>query len=98
VLAGAAARALWGGDVTAAVRPEKVRLVDGDPQRGEIRAGGVVREVVYAGAETRVVVEADAGVVLTALLLNSAVDGRLPQRFDRVTLGWPSEAVHKLET
>jgi putative spermidine/putrescine transport system ATP-binding protein len=98
VLSGAAARTLLGGDVTAAVRPEKVRLVDGDPQRGEICAGGVVREVVYAGAETRVVVDADAGVVLTALLLNSAVDGHVPHRFDRVTLGWPSEAVHKLET
>jgi putative spermidine/putrescine transport system ATP-binding protein len=98
LLSGAAAGALLGSEVTAAVRPEKVRLVGGDPRPGEVCADGVVREVVYAGAETRVVVEADAGVVLTALLLNSAVDGRLPQRSDRVTLGWPSAAVHKLET
>jgi putative spermidine/putrescine transport system ATP-binding protein len=95
VLTGAAARALLGIE---SVRPEKIRLLDGDRQPGEIVADGVVREVVYAGADTRVVVDADAGVVLTALLLNSAVDGRLPNRADRVTLTWPRAAVHPLET
>src|SRR5689334_16933100 len=69
VLSGAAARTLLGSDRTASVRPERIRLVDGATGPEEIRAEGVVREVVYAGAETRLVVDADAGVVLTALLL-----------------------------
>jgi putative spermidine/putrescine transport system ATP-binding protein len=97
VLSGAAARALLGEELTASVRPEKVRLVHGDGRPGEVCADGVVQEVVYAGAETRVVVAADVGVVLSALLLNSAVAGRLPERSERVTVGWPRSAVHELE-
>jgi putative spermidine/putrescine transport system ATP-binding protein len=97
VLSGAAARTVFGRGLTASVRPEKVRLVEDAPRPGEICATGVVREVVYAGPATRLIVDAEAGVVLTALLLNSAVSGQLPERGATVTLGWPSAAVHELE-
>jgi putative spermidine/putrescine transport system ATP-binding protein len=98
LLTGAAARTLLGHERAAAVRPEKVRLARGDARPGEICADGVVQEIVYAGAQTRVVVSADAGAVLTALLLNSGVEVRLPERFERVTLAWPRSAVHELES
>jgi putative spermidine/putrescine transport system ATP-binding protein len=98
VLSGDAARRVLGRDVTAAVRPEKIRVVQDAPHAGEICATGIVREVVYAGAESRILVETEDGLVLTALVLNSAVHGALPERGATVTLGWPAAAVHKLET
>ncbi|MFG2045313.1 ABC transporter ATP-binding protein [Dactylosporangium sp. NPDC048998] len=50
------------------LRPEKVR-VDGD---GDCAAPGVVAEVVYAGAVTRLVVDLDAGPRMVVLLTSSA--------------------------
>ncbi len=61
VLEGDAARTLLGRTGTFAVRPEKVRLADGDGDGDEVRAEGSVAEVVYAGPVTRFVVDLDAG-------------------------------------
>ncbi len=55
-------------------------------------APGVVREVVYAGATTRVVVALDAGGELVALLAADGGDVSL-DRGDRVDLAWrPADA------
>ena len=55
----------------------------------------LVREVVYAGAETRVVTEAH-GTTLTALVLNVAADRSPVSRGDRVTLAWSPHATTAL--
>ena len=93
VLAGDAARALFGDERAVSVRPEKVRVLPAGeaPDAGDVRVEAVVREVVYAGAETRVVAEAH-GATLTALVLNVAA-GRAPiARGDRVILAWSPSA------
>jgi putative spermidine/putrescine transport system ATP-binding protein len=95
LISGEAARALLGTDTTVAVRPEKISVTTGAAD-GEIRAGGVVREVVYAGSQTRVVVDTDAGITMTALLLNVAVGRSEVQRGSRVTLSWPRDACRQL--
>ena len=97
VLAGEAARAIFGDDRAVSVRPEKVRvLAPGDAAVAEdVRVEAVVREVVYAGAETRVVAEAH-GATLTALVLNVAADRSPVSRGDRVTLAWSPHATTAL--
>ena len=97
VLAGEAARAIFGDDRAVSVRPEKVRvLAPGDaPVAEDVRVEAVVREVVYAGAETRVVAEAH-GATLTALVLNVAADRPPVARGDRVTLAWSPHATTAL--
>ena len=77
-----------------AIRPEKIRIEPvGTPAAAdEVAVDGVVAERVYAGAETRVVVDVPGGTRLTALLLNtSSVTGDV-QRGDRVTLRWQRSA------
>jgi putative spermidine/putrescine transport system ATP-binding protein len=97
VFDGAAALAILGAARTASVRPEKVRVsAPGQPADG-VRVDGVVREVVYAGSETRVVVAADAGVTLTALVLNSVGPQVNIARDARVTLSWSPEATRFLD-
>ena len=90
VIDGAPARALVGHDGPVAVRPEKLRLLD-EPGRlgqGEARIDGVVRETVYAGAQTRVIVDADGGFTITAVLLNSSVAPEQLQRGSRVAVAF----------
>jgi putative spermidine/putrescine transport system ATP-binding protein len=97
VLAGEVARAVFGDERVVSVRPEKVRVLRGDeaPAAGDVRVEAVVREVVYAGAETRIVTEAH-GTTLTALVLN-VTPGTYPVgRGDRVTLAWSREATTQL--
>ena len=72
LLTAAAARAVIGTDGTFSVRPEKIRvLAPGGPVGGdEIAADGVVREAIYAGPVTRLVVALDAGGEIIALQQN----------------------------
>ena len=97
VLSGELARAAFGDDRTVSVRPEKVRvLAAGEaPAAEDVRVDAVVREVVYAGAETRVVTEAH-GTTLTALVLNVAAGAHAVGRGDRVTLTWSPDATTQL--
>jgi putative spermidine/putrescine transport system ATP-binding protein len=97
VLAGEAARAVFGDERAVSVRPEKVRVLSGDqaPAAEDVRVEAVVREVVYAGAETRVVAEAH-GTTLTALVLNDTAGAHPARRGDRVTLAWSREATTQL--
>jgi hypothetical protein len=62
---------------------------------GDGSVTGVVREVIYAGSESRVVVAA-AGATLTALQLNAGGAGALA-RGDTVVLSWHPEAVRVLD-
>ncbi|WP_432871667.1 ABC transporter ATP-binding protein [Microbispora rosea] len=72
LISGEAARAVLGREGTFSVRPEKLRVVLGEEPSGpdEHEAAGVIREVVYAGAATRFVVDLDAGGRLIALQQN----------------------------
>jgi putative spermidine/putrescine transport system ATP-binding protein len=80
------------------IRPEKVRVLAPGETAGadDVRVDAVVSEVVYAGAETRVVAEAH-GATLTALVLNVAAGPSPVARGDRVTLAWSSAASTTLQ-
>src|SRR5215470_3882673 len=72
LLGGAAARAVIGSDGVYSIRPEKIRVTETTTPAGmsETAADGTVREVVYAGPTTRLVVTLDAGGDLVALQQN----------------------------
>ena len=86
------AAGLSGQQATFSVRPEKIRLVASDHQAAvdEVLAGGVVHEVAYAGAASRIVVTLDAGPKVTVLRQNGAAqDGAAdPAPGDPVRLAW----------
>jgi putative spermidine/putrescine transport system ATP-binding protein len=68
LLQGDPAMALLGDPAPVSVRPEKVRVGAPGTVAGDIRAEGVVTEVVYAGASTRVLVRLDAGAAARAVI------------------------------
>jgi putative spermidine/putrescine transport system ATP-binding protein len=85
------------------VRPERIRVLsgqagaDGGTPAGAVVARGTVREVVYAGATTRLVVVLDAGGELVALASSSDADAtQLPARGDRVRLVWRPQDAYRL--
>jgi putative spermidine/putrescine transport system ATP-binding protein len=100
VISGEPARRLFGSDEPVSVRPEKVRVhAQGDaPERrdGQLRVEGVVQEVVYAGAATRVVVDVDAQFTMAALLLNVEAGAAGFSRGQTVILAWDGAAVRHL--
>jgi putative spermidine/putrescine transport system ATP-binding protein len=99
LITGEAARAVLGRPGTAAIRPEKIRLLapGNVDQPDDVRIEGVVREIVYAGAETRVVVDAAHELTLSAMLLNVSTTMPDLHRGDPVTLCWPRAAVRLIE-
>jgi len=90
VLDGEAARTLAGAP-SAMLRPERIGLGD---ERGA-RASGVVTEVQYFGAFTRVRVEC-LGNVPIQVDLPAHGDARAPEPGQRVHLHWDDRAVHAL--
>ncbi len=70
-----------------AIRPEKITMLDETRGEGEV---GTVREVVYAGAVTRYVVELDSGGALTVLRQNveRPSGDTLVEAGRRVRLAW----------
>jgi putative spermidine/putrescine transport system ATP-binding protein len=103
LLAPSVSRSLLGVEALHTVRPERITLVPEGPggapagivPDGAVAAAGVVREVVYAGATTRVVVDLDAGGELVALwspVLAGGTSGSEPDgdvlRGQRVRLVW----------
>ena len=78
------------------VRPEKVRMIEGDGDEGE---PGRIRDVVYLGAVTRYVVQLDAGGELVALRQNLETSSAeaLEQRGQRVRLTWLPEHTFEID-
>ncbi|HEX6755195.1 MAG TPA: ABC transporter ATP-binding protein [Mycobacteriales bacterium] len=72
LLTGAVAHSLLGAEGTYVLRPEKVRLAAAGEPIGadEVTAGGELAEVIYAGAETRLYVDLDAGARMVAAFPN----------------------------
>jgi putative spermidine/putrescine transport system ATP-binding protein len=99
VIGGDAAQALTGTASTVAIRPEKIRILrPGDAvEANEVSVDGTVRELVYAGPETRVVVDSSGGLTLTALQLNVGLDGSRLERGRTVTLAWPRNAARPID-
>jgi putative spermidine/putrescine transport system ATP-binding protein len=100
LLEGRAARALVGHDGTYSIRPEKILVeapgwTDGEAASGPGRARGTVRELVYLGAATHVVVDLEVGARLTALVQNThgSLDQLPGRRGERVLLSWRPEHV-----
>ena len=84
-----------GGAGVATVRPERIRLLDpgDDPGPDEDHADGTVRDAVYLGSGTRVLVDLGSGRDLVALLVQPD-PARVPRRGAAVRAAWPRSAVH----
>ncbi|WP_034608671.1 ABC transporter ATP-binding protein [Cellulomonas sp. URHD0024] len=99
LLQGGVAAQVLGRDGTWSVRPEKIRIVaaGAQPGPGEHCAPGTVREVVYVGSATRLLVDLDAGTTLVALQQNERSTSMEVQemRGARVQLVWSRE--HEFE-
>ncbi len=99
LLDGAAATTLLGAASPVTFRPEKAvvrRSADAasTTDDGHLRADGVVTEVVYAGATTRVLVHLDVGPDVSALVQNTGTTTESPQRGDRVQVEVSKEQIY----
>ncbi len=92
LLTGDVARRIVGREGTFTVRPEKIRLADPAETAGpdDTSALGRIRQVVYVGAETRYIVQLDAGaeLVVTQQNLRTTSSEALAQRDRPVQLIW----------
>ena len=95
-----ASRVVIGRDGVFSVRPEKLRVLPAGAAvaDGEVAADGVVREAIYAGAVSRLVVALDAGDELVALQQNLEVSAaEVAQLRGRpVRLAWRAEHMYEL--
>jgi putative spermidine/putrescine transport system ATP-binding protein len=76
------------------VRPEKIRLVEGDEAGSGLHTErGVIRDVAYAGMITRYLVDLEAGgeVLVVRQNLETSSTEALEQRGRRVIVGWRPE-------
>jgi putative spermidine/putrescine transport system ATP-binding protein len=97
LLQGEPATALLGEAGPVSVRPEKIQLAaGGTPVGSDVRAEGVVTEVVYTGAATRVIVRLDVGADMTALVQNTGSAEPAFARGDRVQVGFDKEHVYRV--
>ncbi len=99
LLQGEPAAALLGDPAPVSVRPEKVRVGAPGTVAGDVRAEGLVTEVVYAGASTRVLVRLDAGADVAALVQNTGDPGDpVLVRGERAQIGFGREHVYRVST
>jgi len=80
------------GDISIAIRPEKVRLGAGTPKSGDINVKGRVVQIAYYGDESHVLLENATGVVITANVPNDT--RRAQERIcegDELWISWHSE-------
>ena len=97
VLVGDVARRLVGDDAAVSVRPERVRV--GADVEGDVVADGVVSEVVYSGATSRVLVRLDAGADMSALVQNTGAAAQpVPDRGARVRVAVMRADLYRLAT
>ncbi|HZC69838.1 MAG TPA: ABC transporter ATP-binding protein [Jatrophihabitans sp.] len=101
LLVGEVAQRLLGSDSAASIRPEKIHVHPrGNAPAvapGTVQLDGVVREVVYAGPATRVVVDVAPDLSLAALLLNVEAGATRFTRGQEVTLGWDGSAARRVD-
>jgi putative spermidine/putrescine transport system ATP-binding protein len=99
VIGGDAALPILGSRTTVAIRPERIRIAPAGTSAasGQIAVDGVVAEIVYAGAQTRVVADVPGGARLTAVLLNVTPQATSLTRGDRITLCWDRSAERVLD-
>jgi putative spermidine/putrescine transport system ATP-binding protein len=94
------AQALLGSPGVFTVRPEKLRVIEpgASGREGETVADGVVREVVYAGPTTRLLITLDAGDELVALKQNLEVSSAdvAQLRGRRIRLAWRTDHAYRL--
>jgi putative spermidine/putrescine transport system ATP-binding protein len=99
LLTGGAAKSVLGREGTFSIRPEKIALSPAsdhaEAPAEDIRAAGIVVEVIYLGSVTRFVVALDAGVQLVVAAQNrqTTFDDVARLRHQRVQLTWPAEHV-----
>jgi len=102
VISGEAAHRLLHSAQAVSIRPEKIRVLprDGSPdgEDSAVRLDGVVREVVYAGPATRVVVDVDVDITLAALILNVEPRAATFTRGQPVTLTWDAAASRRVDS
>lgn len=91
------AKRLFGGNQAFSVRPENIRV---NQQIAEgVSVTGIVRDVQFHGATSRVEIRTEDGLELAAVLSNSLLDNAsLPIPGVQVTLAWPAEAMVPLAT
>jgi len=80
-----------GQNVTVAIRPERLRFVDGPTQRENILAG-TVADVAYLGDVLLYRIRTDDGRVLKATMPNVAGAARTAALGARVHVAWPADA------
>ena len=102
VISGVAAQRLLGSAQAVSVRPEKISVQPrgGSPmaKAGAVHVDGVVREVVYAGPATRVVVDVESELTLVALILNVEAGAARFTRGQSVTLSWDAAASRQVDS
>jgi putative spermidine/putrescine transport system ATP-binding protein len=101
VIEGETAVAITGLPQSFSVRPEKIRLVDGETavSDGLCWADGRIQDVVYVGMHTRYTIQLDSGGDMTVVEQNLNVtsqDVRLAQGRE-VRLVWPQSANNMLD-
>lgn len=93
VLEGGIARTLLGRTQGISIRPEQVRVhLAGEAISGVVQVPGILSEVQYHGATSRLGVEVQPGVTVWALRANDG-DSSLPAIGTVVTLSWPDAAM-----
>jgi len=99
VLTGESAQRVYGEAGTFAIRPERITVSEASTgAKGDVRVSGEVRELVYAGAETRVLVELDTGDTVVAVRHNVSENGyHALRRGQQVWLSWSRQQAVSLE-
>jgi putative spermidine/putrescine transport system ATP-binding protein len=101
VISGDVAGRLLGSPSAVSVRPEKITVQPrgGSPTAASaVRVDGVVREVVYAGPATRVIVDVEPELTLAALILNVEAGAARFTRGQSVTLSWDAAASRQVDS
>jgi len=104
VISGEAASRLLGSPQAVSVRPEKITVQPrgGSPAAvgadGVVSIDGSVREVVYAGPATRVIVDVEPELTLAALILNVEAGAAKFTRGQSVTLSWDAAASRQVDS
>ena len=98
ILSDALSRALLGRGGSHALRPEKISVGRADAALAtEHTAHGTLAEVIYVGSSTRLMIDLDAGLRITALEQNDAHRVTEGHRGTRVSIGWQDRDVVALE-